>query len=214
MLIEKSLELILLGLTVLLLLPFAVLPPNTEQLGLLLAIVAALFLLVMGLVTSQTARVIRLLQRLLAPFPEKIQGWVNRHLISGLAGLVALRNRRSVQAIGLSSLLITSLDIALPYTLFFAFTLPLNLGVAVLINVAVGLVTTPPTAPGELGIFEAAVLFVLAQLGQTEALGTAVIVSYAIVFHLCTLLPKLVLGGLAAVQTNWSWQRLNAPNIT
>ena len=214
MLIEKSLELILLGLTVLLLLPFAMLPPNTEQLGLLLAIVAALFLLVMGLVTSQTARVIRLLQRLLAPFPEKIQGWVNRHLISGLAGLVALRNRRSVQAIGLSSLLITSLDIALPYTLFFAFTLPLNLGVAVLINVAVGLVTTPPTAPGELGIFEAAVLFVLAQLGQTEALGTAVIVSYAIVFHLCTLLPKLVLGGLAAVQTNWSWQRLNAPNIT
>ena len=40
LLIEKSLELILLGLTVLLLLPFAVLPPNTEQVGLLLAGVA------------------------------------------------------------------------------------------------------------------------------------------------------------------------------
>ena len=60
MLIEKSLELILLGLTVLLLLPFAALPPNTEQIGLLLAIIAALFLLAMGLVTVQTERVIHL----------------------------------------------------------------------------------------------------------------------------------------------------------
>ena len=211
MLIEKSLELILLGFTVLLLLPFAALPPNTEQIGLLLAIIAALFLLAMGLVTVQTERVIHLLRRILAPFPAKVQAWLNRHLLSGLAGLAALRNRRSVQAIGLASILITSLDIALPYTLFFAFDLPLSLTVAVLINVAVGLVTTPPTAPGELGIFEAAVFFVLAQVGQTAVLGTAVIISYAIIFHLCTLLPKLVLGGLAAVQTNWSWQQLNEP---
>ena len=211
MLIEKSLELILLGLTVLLLIPFAVLPPNTEQVGLFLAIIATLFLLGMGVVTSQTERVIALLQRILTPFPQRLKQWVNRHLILGLAGLAALRSRRSLQAVGLSSILITSLDIALPYTLFFAFALPLSLSVAVLINVAVGLVTTPPTAPGELGIFEAAVFFVLAQVGQTEVLGTAVIISYAIVFHLCTLLPKIVLGSLAAGQTNWSWRRLSAP---
>ncbi|WP_420644287.1 lysylphosphatidylglycerol synthase transmembrane domain-containing protein [Candidatus Leptofilum sp.] len=210
MLIEKSLELIVLGLAVLLLIPFAALPPNTEQIGLLLAIVAAVFLLGMGLVTSQTERVIALLQKLTARLPQKMQHWVNRRLILGLDGLAALRHRRSLQAIGLSSIMIICLDIALPYTLFFAFALPLSLSVAVLINVAVALVTTPPTAPGELGIFEAAVFFVLAQVGQTEVLGTAVIVSYAIVFHLCTLLPKLILGGVAAVQTNWSWQRLNS----
>jgi uncharacterized protein (TIRG00374 family) len=212
MLIEKSLELILLGLTVLLLIPFAVLPPNTEQVGLLLAIIATLFLLGMGIVTSQTERVITLLHRIMVPLPEKMQVWLNHHLILGLDGLAALRSRRSLQGVGLSSVLLTSLDIALPYTLFFAFALPLGLSVAVLINVAVGLVTTPPTAPGELGIFEAAVFFVLAQVGQTDALGTAVIVSYAIVFHLCTLLPKIILGSLAAMQTNWSWRRLSTPS--
>ncbi|MFZ1399091.1 MAG: lysylphosphatidylglycerol synthase transmembrane domain-containing protein, partial [Candidatus Promineifilaceae bacterium] len=133
LLIEKSLELILLGLTVLLLLPFAVLPPNTEQVGLLLAGVATFFLLAMGLVTFQTERVIQLLRRILTLFPAKIAAWLELRFVAGLAGLAALRNRRSVQAIGLSSILITSLDIALPYTLFFAFALPLSLSVAVLI---------------------------------------------------------------------------------
>ncbi|WP_420627944.1 lysylphosphatidylglycerol synthase transmembrane domain-containing protein [Candidatus Leptofilum sp.] len=208
MLIEKSIELIMLGLTVLLLIPFAVLPPHTEQIGLLLAMVAAVFLVGMSFVTSQTERVIALLKKITVRLPEKMQQWINRRLILGLDGLAALRHRRSLQAIGLSSVLIVCLDIALPYTLFLAFALPLGLGTAVLINVAVALVTTPPTAPGELGIFEAAVFFVLAQVGQTEVLGTAVIVSYALVFHLCTLLPKFVLGGLAAVQTNWSWRQI------
>lgn len=211
MLIEKSVELVMLGLTILLLLPFAALPPNTEQVGLLLALVATTFLLAMGVMIYQTEQAILLLRRLLTRFPAKISAWLERRLIAGLAGLAALRNRRSVQAIGLSSIVITSLDIALPYALFYAFALPLSFSTAVLINVAVGLVTTPPTAPGELGIFEAAVFFVLAQVGQTEVLGTAVIISYAVVFHLCTLLPKLALGGLAAVQTNWSWRRLNEP---
>lgn len=212
MLIEKSLELIFLGLTVLLLIPFAALPPNTKQLGIFLAIAATLFLLGMAIVTTQTERVIQLLHRLLAPFPSVVKKWFDQHLLSGLNGLAALRSGRSLRTVGFLSILITSLDIALPYVLFFAFALPLSFSVAVLINVAVALVTTPPTAPGELGVFEAAVFFVLAQMGQAEALGTAVIVSYAIVFHLCTLLPKIALGSLAAVQTKWSWQRLSTPS--
>jgi uncharacterized protein (TIRG00374 family) len=213
MLIEKSLELILLGLTVLLLLPFVVLPPNAERLGIFLAITATTFLLGMAMITTQTKRVITLLNRALAPFPNAVQGWVNQRLILGLNGLMALRSGRSLPAIGLTSIVITSLDIALPYTLFFAFALPYGLSVAILINVAVALVTTPPTAPGELGIFEAAVLFVLAQVGQAEGVDTAVIFSYALLFHLCTLLPKIAFGTLAAVQTKWSWRQLGAPTI-
>ena len=211
MLIEKSLELVFLGLTVLLLLPFAALPPRAEQLGIFLAIAAALLLLGMWIVTNQTEKVVELLHRIVIPFPAAVQQLLKRHLLFGLNGLAALRSGRSLRAVGLLSVLITSLDIALPYTLFFAFALPLSFSVAVLINVAVALVTTPPTAPGEIGIFEAAVFFVLAQAGQAEVLGTAVIFSYALVFHLCTLLPKIVLGSLAAVRTKWSWRRLSAP---
>lgn len=211
-LIEKSLELVFLGLTVLLLIPFAILPPNAERLGVFLAITAALFLVGMGIITTQTESVISLMQRILAPFPTAAEQWFQRHLLSGLNGLVALRCGRSLWSVSFLSILVTSLDIALPYTLFFAFTLPLNFGVAVLINVAIALVTTPPTAPGELGIFEAAVFFVLVQVGQAEALGTASIFIYALVFHLCTLVPKIVLGSLAAVQTKWSWQRLSTPS--
>lgn len=206
MLIEKSMEIIFLGFILLLLIPLAILPASAQQLGLVLGLTAALLLLGMTLVTFQTARVIGLLNVVLKRLPAKVAHWFNRQLIAGLKGLSALRSKRSLGSIVLASLLITLLDITIPYTLFHAFALPFGFTVAVLINVAVALVTTPPTAPGELGIFEAAVLFVLAQIGQEE---TAVIFSYALVFHLCTLIPKIVLGSLAAVRTRWQWRNLN-----
>lgn len=210
MLIEKSLEFILLGLVLLLLVPLAILPSNFDQLGIILALTATILLLGMGLVTYKTDQIAKRLQQLFKHFPTKAESWFNHRLISGLNGLSALHSKRGIQAIVLSSLLITFLDIFVPYVLFFAFSLPLDFVTAMLINVAVALVTTPPTAPGELGVFEAAVFFVLAQVGQAESLATAVIVSYAVVFHLCTLLPKIALGSLAAAQTKWSWQRLSA----
>ncbi|MCA9944074.1 MAG: flippase-like domain-containing protein [Anaerolineales bacterium] len=214
MLIEKSLEVILLGLSLLVLIPLAILPANFNQLGVVLTLAAAILLLGLGLVTYKTEQIIRLLQQLFSYFPTRFEAWLNRSLILGLNGLSVLQNGRSLRVIIFSSLLITFLDIFVPYLLFFAFSLPLGFVTAVLINIAVGLATTPPTAPGELGIFEAAVFFVLAQLGQVEVLGTAVILSYAVIFHLCTLLPKIALGSLAAAQTKWSWRRLSAPTIS
>lgn len=206
MVIEKSVEVIFLGFTVLLLIPFAALPPRTEQLGIVLAGTAVVILTALALITYQTDRVIRMLQRILNVLPQRLAQWFNRRLVSGLQGLAALRHGRSLWMTIFVSIFIVCLDIALPYVLILAFALPLEFWVAVLLNVAVALVTTPPTAPGELGIFEAAVLFVMAQVGQAD---TAVLFSYALVFHLCTLLPKIVLGSLAALQTKWSWRHLN-----
>lgn len=205
MLIEKSVEVIFLGFTVILLIPFAALPPSAAQLGLVLALVAIMILVGLALITYKTDWLIRALQNVLRFFPEKLAHWLNRRVVSGLKGLAALQHGRSLRATLITSVAIICLDIALPYTLILAFALPLGLWVAVLLNVAVALVTTPPTAPGELGIFEAAVLFVMAQVGQAD---TAVLFSYALVFHLCTLLPKLILGSVAALQTKWSWRGL------
>jgi len=206
MVIEKSVEVIFLGFTVLLLIPFAALPPRTEQLGIVLAGTAVVILMALALITYKTDGVIRTLQHILNFFPQRLTQWFNRRLVSGLQGLAALQSGRSLWLTIFVSVFIVCLDIALPYVLILAFALPLELWVAVLLNVAVALVTTPPTAPGELGIFEAAVLFVMAQVGQAD---TAVLFSYALVFHLCTLLPKIVLGSLAALQTKWTWRRLN-----
>jgi uncharacterized protein (TIRG00374 family) len=214
MLIEKSLELFLLGLILLLLIPLSVLPPNFDQLGIVLAFTATILLLGMGLLVYKTNQIVTQLQRLFRHLPAKIELWLHHSLISGLKGLSALRMGTSISAMVLLSLLITLLDILIPYVLFFAFALPLSFSTAILINIAIALVTTPPTAPGELGIFEAAVFFVLAQVGQAEVLGTAVIFSYALVFHLCTLLPKIIFGSLAAMQTKWSWQHLNTPTAS
>jgi hypothetical protein len=57
-----------------------------------------------------------------------------------------------------------------------------------------------------LGIFEGTVVLVLYQFGQTNQ---ALTVSYAVAFHLVVLLPKILLGGLAASRTNWRWRQDN-----
>jgi len=202
-LIEKSMEIVFLGLILLLLIPLAVLPQAAQQLGVAFTVTASFLLLTMGFVTYQTEKVIKLLQRFLTLLPTSIEQWFSGKLISGLKGLSALRHTHSLRSIFLASLLITLLDITVPYVLFIAFSLPLGIVAAILVNVAIAIVTTPPTTPGELGIFEAAVLFTLQQVGQSD---TAVIFSYALVFHLCTLLPKIILGSIATIRTKWSWR--------
>jgi uncharacterized membrane protein YbhN (UPF0104 family) len=69
---------------------------------------------------------------------------------------------------------------------------------------ALSFMAAPPSTPGQIGIFEGTVTFVLAQLGETSA---AVMVSFAIVYHLIVLTPKIIFGGIASLRTSWKWQR-------
>jgi glycosyltransferase 2 family protein len=199
--VEKTLDILMLVLTVAVILPFIVLPDfvsNPFTLGLM----GSLTFLTLYLLAYQTHLVIKLSRRLIRPLPSTLHDRLLRLIISGLEGLAALRRPRLTLILLLQSLLIAILSVLTPYLLFPAFGIPLGLAEAALINVVVLIVSTPPSTPARIGVFDGTVSFMLFRFGLASE---AVIVSYTIIFHLVVMLPQIVLGSAAISRTNWRW---------
>ena len=202
--VEKSLELIMLGLLLLILLPIFTLPDAWQSSSQTLLLIAAVSLLGLTLVAYKTSFVIVQLRRLFGLLPRTFEERLDRLLISGLEGLASLRSRTAVSRLLVSSVLLMILSLLTPFLLFQAFRLPLGIAEAAVVDSALSLTTSAPSTPAQLGIYEGTVVLVLTQLGQIDQ---AIAFSFAVVYHLLVLLPKFVLGGLAAQRTNWRWQQ-------
>jgi glycosyltransferase 2 family protein len=201
--IEKVLDLLSLVITFALLMPLIILPEFVGQPGPLLWVVPILSLLALYFFAFETERITKLLQNIAGRLPEN---WIQRPfrwMISGLEGLAALRSGRTSLIILLLTSAIAVLMVLLPYVLFAAFDLELNLVQAALIHVVVTIAITPPSTPGKLGVFNGVVAIMLYSFGVSD---NAAIISYSIVFYLVAILPQIVLGSIAAVKTDWHWQ--------
>ena len=202
--IEKSLELIMLGFLIVVLLSLLVLPDTLKSSSQTLMLIAGVLLVGLSVVAYQTSWVIAQLQKLLHLFPEFIEKRLTSLLIGGLEGLSALRSRSAILRLLGSSVLLVILSLLTPFFLFKAFLIPLGLAEAAVVDSALSLTTSAPSTPAQLGVFEGTVVLVLHQFG---VINQAVAVSFAVVYHLVVLLPKFVLGGLAASRTQWRWQQ-------
>jgi uncharacterized protein (TIRG00374 family) len=206
--VEKTLDMLLLILTLALLIPFIILPEIITQSGLILALITAAAIGVLYLLAYRTEWFVRLLHALHSKLGRFLPGRIRHRLlpilIDGLEGVASLRNHRTTALLVFSSALSALTGIITPYILFLAFAMPYSLAQAALIDSALSITTTPPSTPGQLGVFEATVVFFLDLFGQTEP---SVNISYALVFHMVVLLPKIVLGSIAAARTDWKWQR-------
>lgn len=202
--VEKVLELFILVLTIAILMPFVILPDFVELPGPALWLLPLLALGALYFLAFQTDKITTLLHNVARRLPDS--RWIQRPLqwmISGLEGLAALRSGRTTLILVALTALIALLAIALPYTMFAAFDLQLSLVEAALIHVVVTIVTTPPSTPGKIGVFNGAVALMLYSFGISD---DAVIISYSIVFHLVVIVPQILLGSIAAAKTDWHWQ--------
>jgi glycosyltransferase 2 family protein len=206
--VEKVVDLFMLALSLLLILPFIVLPGfmgNPLPMITAVSLAALLFLYLLAFQTGWIIRASRLFAGWLpAQWSERVMGW----LIAGLEGLSALRQRRQTLAIIGLSLWALLLSILTPYFLFWAFNLPLRLVDAVLINLVVLLVSTPPSTPGKIGVVNGAAALLLISFGVSS---DAVIFSYTTVYYLVVVAPIILFGGLAVSRTNWQWQKTSTP---
>lgn len=202
--VEKALDLFMLGLALLLVLPFVTLPVFMKNSLPTTTAVALIALFCLYLLAFQSAWIIRISRIFAAWLPpkwaERVMGW----LIAGLEGLAALRHRRQTLAVIGLSLLSTLTSALTPYLLFLAFNIELGLAQAVLINIVVLLVSTPPSTPGKIGVVNAAAALLLLAFGVDNE---AVIFSYTTVYYLAAVLPVVIFGGLAVSRTNWQWQK-------
>jgi glycosyltransferase 2 family protein len=201
--VEKTLDILMLVLTVTVILPFIVLPDFVNN-PFTLGVIGGFTFLALYLLAYQTHLVVRLSRRLIRPLPAALHDRLLRVIISGLEGLAALRRPRLTLVLLLQSLLIAVLSVLTPYLLFPAFGIPLGLAEAALINVVVLIVSTPPSTPARIGVFDGTVSFMLFRFGLVSE---AMIVSYTIIFHLVVMLPQIVLGSAAVSRTNWRWPK-------
>ena len=204
MVVEKTLDVIMLGIVLTIILPFVVLPDSFSQNWAFIALLGTAVLAGLYLLAYQTEFVSRVFVGMTQWLPEKIRAKLVPLIVSGLEGVAALRSRRTSLLLIGSSALIQFLAILTPLVLFWAFALPLNMANAALLDSALTFTAAPPSTPGQIGVFEGTVSLVLSQLGSFDG---AILVSFAIVYHLIVLIPKIIFGGLAALRTHWSWQQ-------
>lgn len=204
--VEKSLDSLFLGLTILLVLPYIVLPSYVTNYLPLLVGITTLVALGLYIIAYRTEQLVHLLKRGLHFVPAQLRSKLGRIILSGLEGLSALRNPRQTLYLLTISALIAFLSILTPWVLFPTFALPYGFLEAILIHALLTIGLTPPSTPAKMGVFEWLTIGVLALFGwQNEAIA----LSYALVFHWVILLPQIGLGITAATQFNWHelWQK-------
>jgi len=198
--LEKTLDLLMLGLTIVIVVTAVALPPSLDQTTTTLtASAAALFIfLFLYLVAAHTEQVVRVLAAIFGHLPTALGERPSRWTVSGLAGLAALRSRGLALALVGLSVLIAILSVLTPLLLLWAFHLPFGWVEAAIINIAIMVALVPPSTPGKIGIFDGVVAFLLLQFGYDNQ---ATIASYTIVYHLVVVLPLILLGSMAASRT-------------
>ena len=200
--VEKTLDLIFFAATVVIILPLVVLPEFVGNPSTLVGTIAFFLLLVLYLLAYQTSWVIGALRWLFAKLPAAIGQRLLHVAVDGLEGLAALRSSRlSLLLVG-SSIIVALLAAILPTVLFPAFNLPFGLLEGAMMHIVVSVVTTPPSTPAKIGVFNSAAALLLLSL---NAPNEAAVVGYSIAFHLVVMLPQIILGSIAATRTRWRW---------
>lgn len=203
--LEKTLDLIMLLLTLVVLIPFVVLPDFIAEQGVSLGLAALLALVALYLLAYQTRLILRFTAWALQPLPAHWGRRLLQFTASGLDGLAALRSSRSLLSLLALSGVVAIFSVLMPLALFPAFGLPFGLLEAILINLVVTVAgALPVPTPGKIGVFEFAVVFMLRQFGFNDE---ATAFSYAVVFHLLIIGPQLLLGAIAAWRTDWRWEK-------
>jgi hypothetical protein len=201
--VEKTLDIITLVMTLFLILPTVVLPETISlaRRGMLMAAVAVTLLVLLLIFAYYRERITTLAGRLIKRLPDRLQRPLLRLIVAGLTGLSALRQPRQLLVLLFASIVIMLLSILTPYVLFSTFDIPLGLKEAILLHLTLILGQIPASTPGNVGIFEGLVVFILNQFGLTN---NAAILSYAIVYHLVVVTPQIVLGSLSVIRKSES----------
>lgn len=197
--VEKTLDIIILVVTLFLILPTVVLPQTLSlaRRGALMAITAVILFILLLIFAYYRERITKLAGRLIKKLPDRFQKPLFRLIVAGLTGLSALRQPRQLLVLLFVSAVIMLLSILTPFVLFSTFDIPLGFREAILLHLILILGQIPASTPANVGIFEGLVAFTLNQFGLSN---NAAILSYAIVYHLVVVMPQIILGSLSVIR--------------
>lgn len=113
-------------------------------------------------------------------------------------GMQALRSPGRIAGVVLWSVALWLLNGLALYVAFFAFDIPVGIAGALLLLGVLSLGIAVPSAPGFVGVFEAAIVLVL---GGLYGVSDGVAVAYALTYHVVTFVPITLLGLWSVART-------------
>jgi uncharacterized protein (TIRG00374 family) len=190
--IEKTMDLAVVGLSVFLLLLTVSLPPwlrNSGKALLVTILIAACMVVILGFRgSSLLAWVERQLQRLPGAWGVRLTG----HTRSILDGFSSVRYPWISFYVWSLSFLMMVVAAATNYILFIALDLRLPPIAALFLLVVLQIGIAPPSLPGKIGVFHYLVVLGL----SVYSVDKSVALSYAIVLYVVAFLPKIVIGAI------------------
>jgi len=123
-------------------------------------------------------------------FPTKVRARILRIVQQGLEAFATLRGTKTSTVLVAWTIGLIFSQILTIALVFRAIGLALGLGPALIVLLAIQVVSLPPSAPGKIGVYEYAVILALAAfgIGRPEALACGLIL------HVTASLPKIILG--------------------
>lgn len=204
--LEKSLDLLFTLLTLLLLIQLVILPANFQNQTTSLAITTLALLSILYFAAFQANLVNQIATFVCDLLPDFIGPRLLSLITNGLESLATLRDAKAMTFQLFISTIISIFYFLTPYILFQAFNLPFSIVDAIILHIGVTIAVAVVTVPGRIGVFEASVIYILSQLGTVPE---ATLLSYAIIYHIVTTIPPILLGGIVALRTDWSWRKPN-----
>lgn len=155
-------------------------------------VISGIVILVLVFVVWKRTLVRKWLYSLARLLPEKmsIRPRILNFLDRGIDAFVQLKNPKTILLMAVYTVVIIMLSTLSNFLLFFAFGFNLSFFQALIILLLVQVGSAPPSLPGRLGVFEYMVILglTLSAIAKAEAMG------YAIMLHLVSYLPKIILG--------------------
>jgi uncharacterized protein (TIRG00374 family) len=174
----------------LLLLILIPMPEWIDASGLLL-VISVLFIFIMLLaVTLYRERLSKVLSRIAAFLPLRIQSFLIHHLDIGLTSLEVLKDRSQTTKLIVTTALIWGTAILTNQLVLLSLNVKLPLTAPLLVLIALQAGISIPSLPGKLGIFEYICILVLEVFG----IGQASALSYGILLHIVVYLPLIIFG--------------------
>lgn len=138
--------------------------------------------------------------------PPKARERMLRIVQQALEAFSTLRRTKTSAVLVLWTIALIFSQILTNVFIFKAVRLPLGLGPALIVLLAIQAVSIPPSAPGKLGVFEYAVILALAVFGIARGEALA----YALILHVTVFLPKIVLGLIYFGGADIRWKTIRA----
>lgn len=167
-------------------------------------VICAILIILLALVVWKRELVRKWLYFFSSLLPKgKFKQRIVNFLEKGIEAFSQLKNTRTSLVLALYTVLIILLSSLTNFLLFLAFGFKLSFFEAMVLLLIVQIGNAPPSVPGKIGVFEYIVILGLSffSIGKADAMG------YALMLHVVSYLPKIILGFIFMSNLNISLKK-------